>query len=97
MYQRARKLHNLIPESTDVAVLAEEELEAYMVALNSLALIDRGSAWFSMPLVPENGHEVSFMYSSWQPSDTNISLESDASCLSISQKPNMPIPRMTWR
>ncbi|KAF7980886.1 hypothetical protein HWV62_36059 [Athelia sp. TMB] len=57
MYQRGRKLHNLMPGSTDVVTLAEEELEAYMVALNSLALIDRSSAWFSMPLVAESGQE----------------------------------------
>lgn len=97
MYQRGRKLHNLIPGSTDVAALAEEELEAYMVALNSLALIDRDSAWFSMPLVTESGQEVIFIYSIQQPSDTITSLESAASYPSIYRRRNTLVPRMTWR
>lgn len=58
MYQRARKLHDLTEEPSRLILLAEEQLEAYMVAINALSLLDRQSAWIIIPISPENGHEV---------------------------------------
>jgi nuclear pore complex protein Nup160 len=58
MYQRARKLHDLIDDPAQVVALAEEQLEAYMVAMNSLALLDRPNAWIVMPVAIENVREV---------------------------------------
>lgn len=58
MYQRARKLHDLVGDPAQLLALAEEQLEAYMVAMNSLALIDRPSAWFLIPMTTDNGLEV---------------------------------------
>lgn len=59
MYQRARKLHDLISDPAQLLALAEEELEAYMVAMNSLALLDRQNAWIVIPAAAENNGEVS--------------------------------------
>lgn len=59
MYQRARKLHDLIGDPAELLSLAEEELEAYMVAMNSLALVDRQNAWIVIPATGENTGEVS--------------------------------------
>jgi nuclear pore complex protein Nup160 len=58
MYQRARKLHDLIGDPAHLLALAEEQLEAYAVAINSLALLDRPNAWIIMPITNENGREV---------------------------------------
>src|ERR1700733_15367140 len=56
MYQRARKLHDLINDPSSLVVLAEEQLEAYLVAMNALSLLDRKSAWVSMPPSLRTGH-----------------------------------------
>ena len=58
MYQRARKLHDLIGDPSQLLALAEEQLEAYIVAMNSLALLDRPNAWIVMPVAVGNGREV---------------------------------------
>jgi hypothetical protein len=58
MYQRARKLHDLIGDPTQLLPLAEQQLEAYIVAMNSLALLDRPNAWIVIPITVENGSEV---------------------------------------
>jgi len=57
MYQRVRKLQDLIDDPTQLLALAEEQLEAYIVAMNSLALLDRPNAWIVMPISVENGRE----------------------------------------
>jgi hypothetical protein len=63
MYQRARKLGNIItsightPEQ--YIALAELQLEAYLVSINALSLIDPKSAWFVLPISAETGNEVS--------------------------------------
>jgi nuclear pore complex protein Nup160 len=58
MYQRARKLYDLIGDPAHLLALAEEQLEAYAVAINSLALLDRPNAWIIMPITIENDREV---------------------------------------
>jgi len=47
MYQRARKLQENAAHSadTDVIALMEEQLEAYLLAINSLSLLDTKCAW----------------------------------------------------
>jgi hypothetical protein len=58
MYQRARKLHDLVGDPAQLLVLAEEQLEAYIVAMNSLALLEHPNAWILIPITIENNHEV---------------------------------------
>lgn len=59
MYQRARKLATLIGDPVNFINLAELQLEAYVVSMNALALIDQKNASIVMPVTAETGHEVS--------------------------------------
>ena len=58
MYQRARKLAALIREPSNFLSLAELQLEAYVVGMNALELIDQRNAWIVMPVTAESEHEV---------------------------------------
>lgn len=59
MYQRARKLGNAISNNpVQFLDLAELQLEAYLVSINALSLIDPKSAWFVLPISAESGNEV---------------------------------------
>jgi hypothetical protein len=61
MYQRARRLQQPTGDPLDFVSLAEEQLEAMMVAINALSLVDRQSAWIAVPVLKETaivGHEV---------------------------------------
>ncbi|KAJ6538958.1 nucleoporin Nup120/160-domain-containing protein [Mycena capillaripes] len=52
MYQRARKLQDLIASDLSLsATLAGQQQEAYMVAINSLSLVDQRNAWFLLPVL----------------------------------------------
>ncbi|TFK87436.1 hypothetical protein K466DRAFT_663014 [Polyporus arcularius HHB13444] len=57
MYQRARKLAAIMGDASAFAELAELQLEAYVVAMNSLALVDPKSQWITLPITAETGHE----------------------------------------
>ncbi|KAF8076014.1 nucleoporin Nup120/160-domain-containing protein [Lyophyllum atratum] len=57
MYQRARRLQNLINDPTSFASLAEEQLEAYLVAINALSLVDQKNAWILLPMPADQAHE----------------------------------------
>ncbi|KAF7330785.1 hypothetical protein MVEN_02417700 [Mycena venus] len=59
MYQRARKLQDLIASDLSLsATLAGQQKEAYMVAINSLSLVDQRNAWFLLPvLVADHSRE----------------------------------------
>ena len=59
MYQRARKLGALIGDVSDFVSLTELQLEAYVVGMNALALIDQKNAWIVLPVTGETEHEVS--------------------------------------
>ena len=59
MYQRARKLQGLITDAVSFASLAEDQLEAYSVAINSLSLVDQKNSWVLLPISPDITHEVS--------------------------------------
>ena len=58
MYQRARKLQNLINDPTFFSSLAEAQLEAYTVAINALSLVDEKNAWVVLPVPHESVQEV---------------------------------------
>jgi hypothetical protein len=59
MYQRAQKIHQLITTAALFAELAEDELEAYLIAINALSLLDAKDAWIVLPIVPGSHQEVS--------------------------------------
>ncbi|PFH52564.1 hypothetical protein AMATHDRAFT_74048 [Amanita thiersii Skay4041] len=54
MYHRARKLQELITNPQTFVVLAEEQLQAYTIALNSLSLVDQSSAYIVLPVSSDN-------------------------------------------
>ncbi|KAK7061352.1 nucleoporin Nup120/160-domain-containing protein [Favolaschia claudopus] len=52
MYQRARKLQDLIASDMSLAgTLEAQQKEAYLVAINSLSLVDQKNAWFLLPVL----------------------------------------------
>ncbi|KAF9481999.1 hypothetical protein BDN70DRAFT_875624 [Pholiota conissans] len=51
MYQRARKLQDVITDVTSFIALAEDQLEALSVAVNALNLVDEKNTWVLMPIV----------------------------------------------
>ncbi|GLB33440.1 putative nucleoporin Nup120/160 [Lyophyllum shimeji] len=57
MYQRARKLQDLIHDPTSFASLAEEQLEAYLVAINALSLVEPKNAWVLLPMPADHFYE----------------------------------------
>jgi nuclear pore complex protein Nup160 len=61
MYQRARKLQDLISDPISFASLAEDQLEAYNIAINSLSLVDQKNAWVLLPISTDTSHEVCFV------------------------------------
>lgn len=63
MYQRARKLASLVDDRSQFMELAELQLEAYVVAMNALSLVEQKNAWIAMPVTAEAEHEVGGHYS----------------------------------
>lgn len=61
MYDRACKIHDLIADVQSFMTLAEEQLLAYTIAINSLSLVDQGSAWFVLSSAAEGNPEVSII------------------------------------
>ncbi|KAG6861191.1 hypothetical protein C0995_002818 [Termitomyces sp. Mi166 len=57
MYQRARRLQDLITDPTLFASLAEEQLEAYNLAINAFSLVDSRNAWVLLPLPTDQTYE----------------------------------------
>ncbi|KAG9317143.1 hypothetical protein JVU11DRAFT_1335, partial [Chiua virens] len=49
MYQRARKLQEITYKPTDVISLMEDQLESYLLAINSLSLLEPKNAWIVVP------------------------------------------------
>jgi hypothetical protein len=64
MYQRARKLHHLIGDPTLFFSLVEDQLEAYMVAMNALSLLEKKNAWILFPVSLDHLYEVCVTVSS---------------------------------
>ncbi|KAI0063071.1 hypothetical protein BV25DRAFT_1907210 [Artomyces pyxidatus] len=52
MYQRARKLGAYTNDRAQYFHLAEQQLEAYVVAMNALNLLDQKNAWIVLPVLP---------------------------------------------
>jgi nuclear pore complex protein Nup160 len=61
MYQRARKLQDLINDAVSFASLAEDQLEGYNIAINALSLVDQKNAWVLLPISTDTVHEVCFI------------------------------------
>ena len=60
MYQRARKLAVLRNSNAELFVnLGELQLEAYIVSINALSLVDSKSSWIVLPFTAELENEVS--------------------------------------
>ncbi|KAI0698869.1 nucleoporin Nup120/160-domain-containing protein [Cytidiella melzeri] len=58
MYQRARKFAVLGQNNPEEYIkLAQLQLEAYVVSINALSLIDQKNAWFVLPATPDSLHE----------------------------------------
>ncbi|RDB20540.1 hypothetical protein Hypma_012453 [Hypsizygus marmoreus] len=57
MYQRAKKLQDLTHDPLSFSTLAEEQLEAYTVAINALSLVDLKNAWVLLPISADHAHE----------------------------------------
>lgn len=92
MYQRARKLANVIGSNPDQFIsLAEQQLEAFVVSINALSLIDPKSAWFVLPLSAETGNEVSACSSGLEcrGRPASLSRAKDGSYPNISRSPSM--------
>ncbi|KAF9535022.1 nucleoporin Nup120/160-domain-containing protein [Crepidotus variabilis] len=53
MYQRARRLYDVIVDPTSFVSLAEDQLEALSVAINSLYLVEEKAQWILVPVVPD--------------------------------------------
>jgi Na+-translocating ferredoxin:NAD+ oxidoreductase RnfA subunit len=53
MYQRARKLQDIVTDAASFVSLAEDQLEALSIAINALYLVDEKAAWILMPLIPD--------------------------------------------
>jgi hypothetical protein len=58
MYQRARRLSELQSAPHELLELAELQREAYVVAMNALALLDPKSAWIIVPMTTDPVEEV---------------------------------------
>jgi nuclear pore complex protein Nup160 len=61
MYQRARKLEDVITDATSFVSLAESQLEALSVATNALSLVDEKSTWIVMPVMPDAVSKPTFV------------------------------------
>lgn len=54
MYQRARKLQEISSKPADVISLMEDQLETYLLAINSLSLLEQKNAWVVVQLPASN-------------------------------------------
>jgi nuclear pore complex protein Nup160 len=54
MYQRSRKLRDIIVDATSFVSLAEDQLEALSIAINALYLVDEKSGWILVPVMPDS-------------------------------------------
>lgn len=60
MYQHARKVQEISGKAGDVILSLEDQLESYLLAINSLSLLESKNAWFvvQLPASNVNGFEV---------------------------------------
>ncbi|KAG6885255.1 hypothetical protein C0993_004112 [Termitomyces sp. T159_Od127] len=57
IYQRARRIQDLVTDPEAFAALSEGQLEAYNLAINALSLVDARSAWILLPLPTDQPYE----------------------------------------
>lgn len=57
MYQRARKLQEISSKPADVILLIEDQLESYLLAINSLSLLEQKNAWVVVQLPASNAKD----------------------------------------
>lgn len=53
MYQFARRLTPLMEKSPQFSAIAEMQVQAYLVAMNALSLLDPKNSWITLPNPPE--------------------------------------------
>jgi len=58
MYLQARKLGDKISDADDYELLSTMQIQALLVAINSLSLVEPRNAWFTIPLAADTGREV---------------------------------------
>jgi hypothetical protein len=98
MYQRARKISSILGEPSNFPNLAGLQLEAYVVAMNALSLLDQKNAWIAVPVVAETGHEVSSCIRLLQfPLIPAYSYERDGGFPNTSQKINILLENVIWK
>ncbi|EJD54022.1 hypothetical protein AURDEDRAFT_110670 [Auricularia subglabra TFB-10046 SS5] len=57
MYLHARKLGDLMADRLNYEDLATWQIQALLVAINALCVVDPRNAWFTIPLAPDSGRE----------------------------------------
>ncbi|KAL4082055.1 nucleoporin Nup120/160-domain-containing protein [Scleroderma yunnanense] len=57
MYMHARKLQEISGSSADMISLMGDQMESYLLAINSLSLLEEKKAWFIVQTFTNNGHE----------------------------------------
>ena len=57
MYQRARKLQEISAQPADAISLMEDQLESYLLAINSLSLLESKNAWVVVQLPTSNAKD----------------------------------------
>ena len=58
MYLHARKLGDLMVDPSNYEDLATWQIQALLVAINALCVVEPRNAWFTIPLAPDSGREV---------------------------------------
>lgn len=58
MYMRAHKLQRISGSSAEIASLREDQMESYLLAINSLSLLEEKKAWFVVQANTNNGHDL---------------------------------------
>lgn len=57
MYMRARKLQEISGGPHDMISLNDDQMESYLLAINSLSLLEEKKAWFIVQTFVNNAHE----------------------------------------
>lgn len=58
MYMRARKLQEISGSPAETSSLMDDQAESYLLAINSLSLLEEKKAWFVVQTLANNVHEL---------------------------------------
>ncbi|KAI5982289.1 nucleoporin Nup120/160-domain-containing protein [Pisolithus marmoratus] len=58
MYMRAHKLQEISGSSAEISSLMDDQAESYLLAINSLSLLEEKKAWFVVQTFTNNVHEL---------------------------------------